>query len=62
MRKYKIGDMVTVYFGKIPMHAPVVFIDEERDKYLVRFNPHQQMYYAEEELQPYQRAARKDRA
>ncbi|WP_171014922.1 hypothetical protein [Culicoidibacter larvae] len=54
MSKYKIGDMVTVYFGEIPMIGTVVFLDEEQQKYLVRFNPQQQMYYSEDELQPYQ--------
>ena len=51
--KYKIGDMVTVYFGKIPMTGAVVFIDEKEERYLVRFNATQQMYYKEEELLPY---------
>ena len=55
MEKYKVGDLVTVYFGKIPMTGPVVFLDEKNEKVLVRFNQHQQMYYSESELQPYQR-------
>ena len=53
MSKFKVGDMVTVYFGKIPMIGTVVFIDKERQQYLVRFNATQQMYYAEENLQAY---------
>ena len=61
MNKYKIGDMVTVYFGNIPMIGPVVSIDEKRQKYLVRFNPHQQMYYSEAELTPYTQPTRAKR-
>lgn len=53
MKKFKIGDMVTVYFGKIPMIGAVVYLDEKELKYLVRFNQSQQMYYSEEELQAY---------
>ena len=56
MEKYKIGDLVTVHFGKIPMIGPVVYLDEKNEKYLVRFNQYQQMYYSESELQPYQAA------
>ncbi len=50
---YQIGDLATVYFGKIPMIGTVVYINGKDNTYLVRFNAGQQMYYTADELQAY---------
>ncbi|MFS0749806.1 hypothetical protein [Oceanobacillus sp. 1P07AA] len=50
MDKFKIGDMVTVDDKHMPVVGTVVYIDEKRERYLVRFGGSQQMYYAEEQI------------
>ena len=51
MEKFKIGDMVETTEGSM-QHIPgtVVYLDQENEKYLVRFGGSQQMYYAEDEI------------
>jgi len=51
MQSFKVGDVVTILATKII--GTVIYFNEKDNKYLVRFNGTQQLYYADTELVPY---------
>ena len=53
MDQFKAGDLVCVSFGKIPMIGTVAWLDLDGGRILVRFPGAQQMYFAPEQLKPY---------
>ncbi|MCW0953714.1 hypothetical protein OIT44_06580 [Weissella ceti] len=51
MMKFKVGSQVELPEEKYPnVQGIVIFLDEKNDKYLVRFNGTQQLYFTENEL------------
>ena len=53
MSDFKVGDIVTIPATKVI--GTVVYINEKRQKYLVRINGVQQLYYMEKELELYKK-------
>lgn len=54
MSQFEIGDGVRTKGGPLKgIYGVVVWYYEEKDQYLVRFTGAQQMYYADEELEPW---------
>lgn len=54
MRRFEIGDGVRTNVGPLAgIYGVVVWFYEQEDQYLVRFNGTQQMYHAEDELEPW---------
>ncbi len=54
MRQFEIGDGVRTKGGPLKgIYGVVVWYYGEKDQYLVRFTGAQQMYYADEELEPW---------
>ncbi|KIO95755.1 hypothetical protein [Levilactobacillus brevis] len=51
MQSFKVGDVVTILATKVI--GTVIYFNEKDNKYLVRFNGTQQLYYADTELVPY---------
>lgn len=43
MSDFKVGDLVTIIATKVV--GTVIFVDKEHEKYLVRLNGTQQLYY-----------------
>lgn len=55
MTTYNIGDGVRVKDGPMQhLHGVVVYFREDDHTYLVRFGASQQMYYREDEIQPWE--------
>lgn len=55
MTEYKIGDLVYGKLGTAELIGTVIYFDEKREKYLVRFGENQQIYYLKDELRPYKK-------
>lgn len=55
MTEYKIGDLVYGKLGTAELVGTVIYFDEKREKYLVRFGENQQIYYLKDELRPYKK-------
>lgn len=54
MTTFSIGDGVRVKEGPMQhLHGVVVYFREDDDTVLVRFGASQQMYYREDELEPW---------
>lgn len=50
--RYKIGDQVRATYGTLPLVGTVVYIDDKRQKLLIRFSANQQDWYNEDDLAP----------
>ncbi|BDZ30558.1 hypothetical protein RA086_05260 [Lactiplantibacillus sp. WILCCON 0030] len=53
LTKYQIGDLVNAKIGKATLVGVIVYKDTKHERYLVRVNGTQQLYYTETELTPY---------
>ncbi|EOH78883.1 KOW motif-containing protein [Enterococcus malodoratus] len=51
MEKFKLGESVTVHTGPFKgIYGIIVSFDKKREKYLVRFNGQQQLYFSPDEI------------
>ncbi|MNN24158.1 hypothetical protein D3C81_1375780 [compost metagenome] len=51
MKKFKIGDGVTVTEGPMKgIYGVIVYLYEKKEQYLIRFTGNQQIYYTEDQI------------